>query len=173
MKNGSDLFNKVTTFIFDVDGVLTDGSVIMLDSGEPVRVMNIKDGYALQFAVRKGYRIAIISGGKSESVKRRFNGLGIDHVYLGVSDKIEVFEEFIKTYNIDKDTVLYMGDDMPDYEIMQEAGVPVCPGDAAEEIKEISKYISDKKGGKGCVRDVIERTLKAQDKWFDIEGFKW
>ena len=180
MSNFSELLKNVTTFIFDVDGVLTDSTMIILPSpqgsgvmGEAVRRMNIKDGYALQFAVKKGYKIAIITGGRSETIKTRFNTLGIKDVYLGVENKIDAYEEYITANDISSDEVLYMGDDMPDYGVMQKAGIPTCPADAVEEIKELSKYISDKKGGEGCVRDVVEQTLKVQGKWFDVEEFGW
>ena len=180
MSNFSELLKNITTFIFDVDGVLTDSTMIILPStqesgemGEAVRRMNIKDGYALQFAVKKGYKIAIITGGRSETIKMRFNSLGIEDVYLGADNKIDVYEEYIATNDISSDEVLYMGDDMPDYEIMQKVGIPTCPADAVEEIKELSKYISDKKGGEGCVRDVVEQTLKVQGKWFDVKEFGW
>ena len=180
MNNFTELLKKVTTFIFDVDGVLTDSTMIFLPSplgkgviGEAVRRMNIKDGYALQFAVKKGYKIAIITGGRSETIKMRFNNLGINDVYTGVENKIAVFEEYITANDIKTENVLYMGDDMPDYEVMQKAGVPTCPSDAVEEIKKLSKYISGKKGGDGCVRDVVEQTLKVQGKWFDIANHKW
>jgi len=180
MSNFSELLKNVTTFIFDVDGVLTDSTMIILPSpqgsgvmGEAVRRMNIKDGYALQFAVKKGYNIAIITGGKSITVKTRFQDLGIKNIYLGVENKINVYEEYIAANNISSEEVLYMGDDMPDYGVMQKAGIPTCPADAVDEIKELSIYISEKKGGEGCVRDVIEQTLKVHGKWFDVKEFGW
>ncbi len=155
----------VKTFIFDVDGVLTDNTVTLLPDGEQVRTMNIKDGFALQLAIKKGYKIAIISGGKSEMVRKRLNGLGIFDVYLGASDKIEQFNEYILTYNLNPEEILYMGDDVPDYDVMKRIGVPTCPNDAVQEIKGISIYVSDKKGGEGCVRDVIEQVMKVQGAW--------
>ncbi|MFH1319827.1 MAG: HAD-IIIA family hydrolase [Bacteroidota bacterium] len=173
MKQLTKLLKNITTFIFDVDGVLTDGSVMMLQSGDVVRRMNIKDGYALQYAVKKGYKTAIITGGRSEAVKKRFTNLGIKDIYLGVENKIDAYNEYITSNSISPDNVLYMGDDMPDYEIMQKVGFPTCPSDAAEEIRAISKYISNIKGGEGCVRDIVEKTLKAQGKWFDIKDFGW
>jgi 3-deoxy-D-manno-octulosonate 8-phosphate phosphatase (KDO 8-P phosphatase) len=135
--------------------------------------MNIKDGYALQLAAKKGYKIAIISGGKSEMVRKRLNGLGIFDVYLGSHNKIDNYNEFIATYDIQPNEILYMGDDLPDYEVMQRVGIPTCPNDSAEEIKNISIYISDKKGGKGAVRDVIEQVMRLHDNWFDTKGFVW
>ena len=165
MENFKIKLTRVTTFIFDIDGVLTDGSLILMPDGEQVRTMNIKDGYAMQLAVKKGYKIAIISGCKSESVRKRLNGLGIYDVYLGVDDKIESYKEFLLTYNLNPDEILYMGDDVPDFEVMKLIGVPSCPNDSAQEIIDICLYVSDKKGGKGCVRDVIEQVMRVHGKW--------
>ena len=173
MENFKTKLNNVKTFIFDVDGVLTDGSITLTADGEQVRVMNIKDGYALQLAVKKGYKIAIISGGKSEMVRKRLNGLGITDIYLGSHTKIDTYNEFIATYDLDPNEILYMGDDIPDYEVMQRIGVPTCPNDSAQEIKDISIYISNKKGGKGAVRDVIEQVMRVHGNWFDRDGFVW
>ncbi len=173
MENFKTKLNRVKAFIFDVDGVLTDGSITLMPDGEQVRIMNIKDGYALQLAAKKGYKIAIISGGKSEMVRKRLNGLGIFDVYLGSHNKIDNYNEFIATYDIQPNEILYMGDDLPDYEVMQRVGIPTCPNDSAEEIKNISIYISDKKGGKGAVRDVIEQVMRLHDNWFDTKGFVW
>lgn len=173
MENFKTLLPKIKAFIFDVDGVLTDGSVTLMPDGDQVRVMNIKDGYALQLAVKKGFKIAVITGGRSEMVRKRLNGLGITDVYLGSSEKIETYNEFIATYNIKPSEILYMGDDIPDYEVMKRVGLPTCPQDSAPEIKNISLYVSDKCGGKGAVRDVIEQVLKVQGKWFDKDGFVW
>ncbi len=173
MENFKTKLTKVKAFIFDVDGVLTDGSVTLMPDGEQVRIMNIKDGYALQLAVKKGYKIAIISGGKSEMVRKRLLGLGITDIYLGVHTKIDVYKELIEIYNISPEEILYMGDDLPDYEVMQQIGVPTCPNDSAVEIKDISIYVSDKKGGEGAVRDVIEQVLRVQGQWFSKEGFVW
>ncbi len=173
MENFKTKLTSVKAFIFDVDGVLTNGSVTLMPDGELVRMMNIKDGYALQLVVKKGYKVCIISGGKSEMVRKRLNGLGISDIYLGVNTKIDSFKEFIEIHKINPIEILYMGDDIPDYEVMQLIGVPTCPNDSAQEIKDISIYISDKKGGEGAVRDVIEQVLRVQDKWFDKEGFVW
>jgi 3-deoxy-D-manno-octulosonate 8-phosphate phosphatase (KDO 8-P phosphatase) len=173
MENFKTKLNNVKTFIFDVDGVLTDGSITLTADGEQVRVMNIKDGYALQLAVKKGYKIAIISGGKSEMVRKRLNGLGITDIYLGSHTKIDTYNEFIATYDLDPNEILYMGDDIPDYEVMQRIGVPTCPNDSAQEIKDISIYVSNKKGGKGAVRDVIEQVMRVHGNWFDRDGFVW
>lgn len=164
---------RVTTFMLDVDGVLTDGSVTLMPDGEQVRVMNIKDGYALQLAVKQGYKVVVISGGKSEMVRKRLNGLGITDIYLGIHAKLDTFKEYLEIHNVNPDEVLYMGDDIPDYEVMKHIGVPTCPNDAAQEIKDISIYISQRNGGKGAVRDVIEQVMRLQGKWMSAEGFVW
>lgn len=158
---------EITTFIFDVDGVLTNGDILASESGELLRTFNIKDGYALQLAVKKGYHVCIISGGSGQAMARRFAGLGIPEVFLGVADKTEVFHDYLKRNNILAEQVLYMGDDLPDFKVMQLAGLAVCPNDASEEIKSISSYISPCNGGKAAVREIIEKTLKVQGKWFD------
>ncbi len=158
-------FNTIKAFVFDVDGVLTTGDLTILPNGVMARTMNVKDGYALQLAVKKGYHVAIISGGKSEEVIERFNLLGITEVFMGISNKLEVLNTFIAKYQLQKKEILFMGDDMPDLEVMQAVGLPCCPADAVDEIKEISTYISPVAGGKGCARDVIEKTLKLAGKW--------
>jgi 3-deoxy-D-manno-octulosonate 8-phosphate phosphatase (KDO 8-P phosphatase) len=173
MENFKSRLNLVKAFIFDVDGVLTNGSVTLMPDGEQVRVMNIKDGYALQLAIKKGYKIAIISGGRSEMVRKRLNGLGIMDVYLGSQTKIDQYNEFISIYGLKPEEILYMGDDLPDYEVMQRIGVPTCPSDSAPEIRDISVYISDRKGGEGAVRDVIEQVMRVHGHWFSKEGFVW
>ena len=159
--------NDIKAFVFDVDGVLTDGTVHVAEDGQLLRHMNIKDGYAMKAAIDKGYPVCIISGGSNEGVRVRLQNLGINSVYLGVPDKGEKFYEFCDGYEIKPEEVLYMGDDIPDYLVMQKVGLPTCPQDASPEIKEISKYISHKNGGKGAVRDVIEQVLKVQGKWMD------
>ncbi|MGI0106268.1 KdsC family phosphatase [Salinimicrobium sp. WS361] len=166
-KSYKEFLAQITTFIFDVDGVLTDGSIQISTSGELLRTMNIKDGYAMKYAREKDYTICIISGGNNEGVRSRLKGLGITDIYLGCPDKVEQMEEFFDIYDIKPGEVLYMGDDLPDLYAMQKVGLPCCPQDAAPEIKEASRYISHKKGGKGCVRDVIEQVLKVQGKWND------
>ncbi len=171
--NFKQLLTAVTTFIFDVDGVLTDGSVTLMPNGDQVRKMNIKDGYALQLAIKKGFKIGIISGGKSESVRQRLEGLGISNIFLGVQNKLEIYNEFMLVNELKPQQILYMGDDIPDYEVMAKVGVAVCPADAAPEILRICTYISHRNGGEGAVRDVIEQTLRLQGKWFDKEGFVW
>jgi 3-deoxy-D-manno-octulosonate 8-phosphate phosphatase (KDO 8-P phosphatase) len=163
--NALALLKNVKLFVFDVDGVLTDGSLILLDNGEMARQMNIKDGYALQLAIKHGYEILIISGGSSNAVKVRLQKLGIQHILLGVIDKKELLLNFISTNNFKREEVLYMGDDVPDFLPMQEAGVACAPADAVAEIKSIAHYISPALGGKGCVRDVIEKVLKLNGHW--------
>jgi 3-deoxy-D-manno-octulosonate 8-phosphate phosphatase (KDO 8-P phosphatase) len=157
----------IRAFVFDVDGVLTDGSILASDSGQFLRTFNIKDGYALQLAVKKGYPVCIISGGSGSAMQNRFEGLGIKHINLGVSDKVAVFEAFLNEAQLDASQVLYMGDDIPDFKVMKLVGLPTCPADACEEIKAISTYISPYAGGKTAVRDVIEKVLKVQSNWFD------
>lgn len=173
MSNYKELLRNINTFVFDYDGVLTDGSVIMTSEGEAYRISNVKDGYALQLAKKKGYRIAIISGANSESMTQRMKALQITDLFLGVEKKRQVFLEYLRINNIDPSQVLYMGDDIPDYEVMLEAAVPTCPADAAEEIKSVARYISHLEGGKGCVRDVIEQVLKVQGKWMNDDAYHW
>ena len=163
----------INTFIFDVDGVLTDGSVILDPSGEMVRTMNTRDGYALQHAIKKGYNICIITGGNSSMVKKRLEYLGIKDVFLSAHEKIGIFHDYIKEKNVRIENVLYMGDDLPDHTCIVEAGVGACPHDAAVEIREAADYISHIEGGKGCVRDVIEQTLRVQNKWMDKDAYSW
>lgn len=159
------LMNNITTFIFDVDGVLTDGTIMVTTDGEMYRNMSIKDGYALKAAVVAGYNVCIISGGSNEGVRKRLEGLGITDIYLGAHQKMLQFEEYCIEKNINPEQILYMGDDIPDYPVMQEVGLAACPQDAAPEIKDISEYISPIKGGKGCGRDVIEQVMRVQGKW--------
>lgn len=164
-KSYKEIMNDINTFIFDVDGVLTDGSVFVTNEGEILRTMNIRDGYALKAAVESGYYVCIISGGSNEGVRVRLRNLGITDIHLGIPDKVETFKEYTELYNIKPENVLYMGDDIPDYHVMQLVGLPTCPQDAAPEIKAISGYISHKNGGKGAVREVIEQVMKVQGKW--------
>ncbi len=162
-----DQFNHITHFVFDVDGVLTDGTLLILPDGVMARKMNIKDGYALQLAVKKGYRITIISGGNSPEVKDRLSKLGITEVYMQVADKLTLLQSLMKKHQSNASSFLFMGDDMPDLQCMQIVGLPTCPSDAVHEIKECAKYISALKGGDGCVRDVIEKVLKLRGDWND------
>ena len=160
---------------FDVDGVLSTNNVYLLSElGQPARTANIKDGYAMQLAVKRGLNLAIITGGRSEAVRTRYVGLGLQNVFMGVSVKIDCFKRWLDESGLQPDEVLYMGDDIPDYEVMQACGLPCCPADAADEIKSISAYVSPRCGGLGCVRDVIEQVLRAQGKWMgDNVAFGW
>ena len=165
---------KIKVIIFDVDGVLSAETILLSREGEPLRTVNIKDGYAIQLAVKSGLHVAIITGGKTEAVRLRYESLGVQHLYMGCSVKLKAYDELIKQLNVRDDEVLYMGDDIPDFEVMKECGLPVCPADAATEIKAISTYISHIPGGCGCVRDVIEQILKAQNHWMSsARAFGW
>ena len=162
----------ITTFIFDVDGVLTDGNVLLYRD-EVVRMLNSRDGYALQYASKLGYSIYVITGGNSVAVKDRLLKLGVHEVFLQSKNKKEVYEQLVEQRNLKNAEILYMGDDIPDYEVMSVAGVAACPQDAAVEIKEIADYQSPYIGGRHCVRDVIEQTLRVQGKWFGEKSLEW
>ena len=165
---------KIKALVFDVDGVLSAETITLHPNGEPQRSVNIKDCYALQLAVKMGLHVAIITGGKTDSVKKRYEGLGIPDVHMAAAVKITTYEEFLKKYNLHDEEVLYMGDDIPDYEVMSRVGCACAPADAAPEIKNISIYISHLKGGYGCGRDVIEQVLKAKGLWMSNEkAFGW
>lgn len=164
-KSYKEFLPQINALIFDVDGVLTNGMVTVFPNGELVRHMNIKDGYALKSAVDAGLHVCIISGGNNEGVRTRLQGLGIKDVYLGAHDKIKQYNEILDKYSLQPENVLYMGDDIPDYPVMKLVGLACCPNDAAPEIQGISKYISYKKGGEGCARDIIEQVLRVQGKW--------
>ena len=172
-KNYKEKLNNIRAFIFDVDGVLTDGRVLVTTSGEMHRSMNTKDGFAMKFALTNGYKIAIISGGTNEGVRDRFEELGVQKVYLGVHQKDDSFDDFVKENNLNSSEVLYMGDDIPDIPVLRMAGVSCCPQDAAIDVKEIVDYHSPIEGGKGCVRDVIEQTLRVQGNWLKESAFHW
>ncbi|MDR0687943.1 MAG: HAD hydrolase family protein [Prevotellaceae bacterium] len=156
--------HKIKAFVFDVDGVFTDG-MVLASGGDFLRMHNTKDGYAVGYAVMHGYPVGIITGGASESIRERFNMLGVTDVYLASANKIGDFTDFCRKHRLQPDEVLCMGDDIPDVEILKRSGLPTCPADAVPEVKAICRYISDKPGGKACVRDVIEQTLKLQNKW--------
>ncbi|WP_417882171.1 KdsC family phosphatase [Xanthomarina gelatinilytica] len=166
-KSYKEYLEHISTFIFDVDGVLTDGTIAVTTSGEMLRTMNIKDGYAIKTAVNKGFHVCIISGGTNEGVRLRLEGLGITDVFLGAHNKIDQLNQYLEKHQLNIKNVLYMGDDLPDFPVMNLVGLPCCPQDAVPEIKAISKYVSHKNGGKGAVRDVIEQVLKVQGKWLD------
>ena len=164
-KSYKEYLININTFIFDVDGVLTDGTVTITTSGEMLRTMSIKDGFALKTAVDAGFNVCVISGGSNEGVRKRLQGLGLKDIYLGAHNKIEQLNDYLEKRNVKASEVLYMGDDIPDFPVMELVGLPCCPQDAAPEIKAISKYISHKNGGKGAARDVIEQVLKVHNKW--------
>jgi 3-deoxy-D-manno-octulosonate 8-phosphate phosphatase (KDO 8-P phosphatase) len=173
MSNFKEVLGRVKAFVFDIDGVLSLQTIGLNAFGVPNRTVNLHDGYALQLAVKKGYRIGIISGSNSKDYLKRLRMLGINDVYLNSRNKLEHFNSFLKKYSLNNSDVLFMGDDIPDYEVMKSAGIPVCPADADSEIKQVAVYISDKKGGEGCVRDVIEQVLRLHDKWMDSHAFSW
>lgn len=158
-------FKGIHTFIFDVDGVLTNGDLLITEKGELLRKMSIRDGYALRLAVEEGYRVFILTGGKSEGVIDRLRALGIRDIVYGTQNKLRAYEEFLDAYALEEEGILYMGDDMPDFEVMRRVGLPACPKDAVPEIIEISHYISPLRGGEGCARDVIEKVLKLNGVW--------
>lgn len=165
---------KIRAIFLDVDGVLSRQTITMHPSGEPMRTVNIKDGYAMQHAVQVGLLLAIITGGRTLAAEKRYSGLGLTEIHQGASVKIDVYEQLLKKYGLKDSEVMYMGDDIPDYDLMQRCGCPVCPNDACPEIKEVSVYISPRNGGEGCVRDVVEQVLKSQNKWMNNdEAFGW
>ena len=165
---------KIKAIIFDVDGVLSSETIPLHPNGEPMRTVNIKDGYAIQLAMKQGLRIVILTGGKTESVRKRYENLGVEDIFMGCAVKLKVYQEFLANYGYAEEEIMYMGDDIPDYEIMQQVGCPVCPKDACSDIKELSIYVSDRNGGYGCGRDVIEQVLRAQGKWLESEkAFGW
>jgi 3-deoxy-D-manno-octulosonate 8-phosphate phosphatase (KDO 8-P phosphatase) len=173
MTNFKEDLARVKAFVFDIDGVLSLQTINLNAFGIPNRTVNLRDGYALQLAIKKGYHIGIITGSNSKDYQKRLKMLGIKDVYLNSRSKMEHFKDFIKKHCLNSSEVLFMGDDIPDFEVMKHAGVAVCPSDADSEIKQISSYISDKKGGEGCVRDVIEQVLRLHNKWMDAEAFRW
>lgn len=164
-KSYKEYLEHITTFVFDVDGVLTDGTILLTPEGEMLRTMHTKDGFAMKTAVDAGFNLCIISGGTNEAVRLRLSKLGITDIYLGAHNKIEQLSDYMSKHDLKHENILYMGDDIPDYPVMKLVGLPACPQDAVPEIKAISKYVSHKKGGQGCVRDVIEQVLKVHGKW--------
>ena len=166
--------SKIKMIVFDVDGVLSSETITLHTSGDPLRTVNIKDGYAIQLAIKMGLHIAIITGGNTENVRIRYERLGMTDVRMSCAVKIDTYRELLKKYGLTDAEVMYMGDDIPDYEVMRCCGCAVCPADAASEIKALSVYVSHAKGGQGCARDVIEQVLKAQGKWMnDKRAFGW
>ena len=172
MINYKERFKNIKNFVFDVDGVLTNGGLYILPSGEFMRKMNAKDGYALKLALIKGYNIAIITGGKEKSIKERLNKLGIKNVYLNAHNKLPILESYLTNNGLNLKNTLYMGDDIPDIECMKKVYISCCPRDAVSELKEVSDYTSSYKGGEGCVRDVIEQVLRINNDW-EHEAFKY
>ena len=165
---------RIKAIIFDVDGVLSAETITLAADGEPLRTVNIKDGYAIQLAVKMGLRIVSLTGGKTEAVRLRYERLGVEDIYMGCAVKVKTYDEFLQKYQLTADEVMYMGDDVPDIEIMRRVGCPVCPQDACPDVKDISLYVSPYRGGYGCGRDVIEQTLRAQGKWLSNEkAFGW
>ena len=165
---------KIRAIIFDIDGVLSSETITLSDDGIPLRTVNIKDGYAIQLAMKLGLRIVILTGANVNSIRRRYEGLGVEDIHTGCAIKIETYDQFLVKYGLTDEEVMYMGDDIPDLEIMRRVGCPVCPKDACQEIKEASIYVSDRIGGHGCGRDVIEQVLRAQGKWvMDKKAFGW
>jgi 3-deoxy-D-manno-octulosonate 8-phosphate phosphatase (KDO 8-P phosphatase) len=158
-------FQDINTFVFDVDGVLTNGSVLLMDNGLQARTMNVKDGLALQMALKNGYDVIVISGGSSAPVIQRLQYLGLKEINLGLKDKLKFLQIYVEQNNLNWRQILFMGDDLPDIPVLEKVGLPCCPADAAIEVRKISKYISSLNGGHGCVRDVIEKVLKLNNHW--------
>lgn len=165
---------KIKAVVFDVDGVLSRQTILLSSTGEPLRTVNIKDGYAIQLAQKLGLRIAILTGGTTEAVRMRYSKLGVEDIYMGCGIKIKTYEEFLRKYLLRDEEIVYVGDDIPDYEVMRRCGCPCCPSDACPDVKEVSNYICTSAGGEGCGREVIEQVLRAQGKWLsDAKAFGW
>ena len=173
MTNFKENLARVKAFVFDIDGVLSLQTISLNAFGVPNRTINLRDGYAVQLAVKKGYHVAVISGSNAKEYQKRLKQLGVKDVYLNSRSKLEHFNDFLRKHDLNISDVLFMGDDIPDYEIMLNAGVPTCPADAVEEIKRVATYISHQPGGHGCVRDVIEQVLKVQGKWMNDDAYHW
>jgi len=165
MKNYKHLLPKIKTFIFDVDGVLTDGKILINSDGELLRSFDTKDGYAMKCALVKGFKIAIITGGRNEAVRERFRELGVIDIYLGAHNKLDAYQDLMDNYDFNPEEILYIGDDIPDIPVMEKVGLGCCPADAASDVKAMADYVSHKKGGEGCVRELIEQVLRVQGKW--------
>ena len=163
----------ITTFVFDVDGVFTDNKVLVTPDGQLLRSMNSRDGYAIQLAAKRGYRLCVITGGRSEAVRQVLMNLGIQHVFLGSSNKLSVFDNYCREENISPEEVLYMGDDIPDLPVMHKVGVAVCPADAANDVLAYCHHVSPVNGGHGCVREIIEQVLKLQQNWLREDAYEW
>lgn len=166
--------SKITTVIFDVDGVLSDNTIPMDSNGKPIRTMNIKDGYAIQLAAKQSIRLAILTGGKDDSIVYRYSKLGMKDIFMGVAVKISIYEDYCKKNGLTDEEIIYVGDDIPDYEIMSRVGCSCCPSDACSDIKDISTYVSPNPGGNGCVRDILEQVLRAKGLWLSsAKAFGW
>lgn len=173
MTNYKEKLLPIRAFVFDFDGVMTDGNVLTFANGETIRAANCKDGYALQYAVKQGYIVALISGATSRSIDNRMASLGVTDIYTGCANKLNTLRMFMEKYNLRPEEVVCMGDDIPDYDMMRYAGVSACPADAANEIKEMADYISLFPGGKGCVRDIMEQVMRLHGKWFQQNALEW
>jgi len=165
VKNYKKLLPKIKTFIFDVDGVLTDGKILITSEGDLLRSFDTKDGYAMKCALVKGYKIVIITGGRNEGVRERFKELGVYDIYMSAHHKLDAYQDLQDNYNLNPDEILYIGDDVPDIPVMKKVGVSCCPADAVSDVKAMVDYISHKKGGEGCVREIIEQVLRVQGQW--------
>lgn len=173
MTNFKEELRGVKAFVFDIDGVLSTQTIALSLWGVPLRTVNLRDGYAIQLAVKKGYRVGVISGASSKEYIKRLRTLGVTDIFLNSRTKSDSMKELVARWNVDLKNVLYMGDDIPDYNVMKMVGLPACPADADSEIKQVAVYISDKRGGEGCVRDVIEQALRLHNNWMDHEAFSW
>lgn len=172
-KNFKEKLNAITTFVFDVDGVLTNNHILLMPNGQVARTIHTRDGYALQLAVKEGFRICVISGGDGSGMDKRFAAFNVNDVFLNVPEKMPVLEKYMSTNGLRPEEVLYMGDDIPDLEVMKTVGVAACPKDAAPEVKAISHHISPVAGGMGCARDVLEQVMKVQGKWMGNGALVW
>ncbi len=172
-KNYKASLKNISTFVFDVDGVFTNNIVWLSQEGDPLRTANVRDGYAVQLAVKLGLRIVILSGGKGEATRKRFEGLGVKDIFLGAAVKLQVLTDFLHQHQIPASEVCYMGDDIPDLSVMKSVGLATCPADAVAEVKQIADYISPRNGGDGCVRDLLEQALKIKGLWMTHEGSSW
>ncbi len=172
MGNFKEDIARVRAFVFDVDGVFTDGGIIVTPEGDFIRKYNSKDGFALSYAIKRGYKTAVITGGRGNCLETRFRMLGIDKLYTNCLDKLDKLKQFMTEYELQPDEVLFMGDDIPDVEPMLHVGMPVCPADAAIEVIEAARYVSPFKGGEGCIRDVVEQTLRARNDWFSVADLR-
>jgi 3-deoxy-D-manno-octulosonate 8-phosphate phosphatase (KDO 8-P phosphatase) len=167
LKNNLEQFRRIKTFIFDVDGVMTDGKLIVTEGGEFLRTFHTQDGYAIRRAIEEGYNVCIITGGSGNSIEARMKILGIRHYYTGISNKLPIFKRFVESHGLNTDEILYMGDDLNDYEVLKNVGLPCCPANACPEIMALAHYISPKTGGECCVRDVIEKVMKLHGNWMN------